>query len=533
MQGRDNSSPVPQPQPFVQQGVGPNGEYYRVTVNSAIIGPNGPMPVPPSMGFPQGNMGPPAPGGPFSPHDVQNILRTADASEQASSIMANAMHRSASGASLPNLAAGNQHQPIPTPGVTVPRGPGSTVPLSRTATPDATRTPSFGSTAATQSQGARSSQAQQPEVYILNSPQGPRALLLNGPSTMYYTPAVPAALIPPIPRFPPGWAPMMNYGPPRVDPAWPEDLPRDQPGPAGAPAQHQVPQQGNVRVGLYRGQAQQGAQQQQQVRPPPPVAPAPPVMHPGNPEGGVAGAVLAAMWPHIWLLIRLTLFVWWFTSADTSWVRWLTVLSIAAAIFIVNTGIFNNMAHDVFNPLRQHLEGLIPFGAPEENRNGRDNPPVANAQPGQDANNGPGAQARRQQGEPDPAQAAARLIERRMVDNGNWWLNQVRRVERAGLLFLASIAPGVAERHIANMEAAERAERERRETAERAERERKEEEERAAAEANAAAAAAAGGGGPAAAPTDAEGEGAGQAADQGPLSGTGAAGQQQQPGVTA
>jgi hypothetical protein len=32
-------------------------------------------------------------------------------------------------------------------------------------------------------------------------------------------------------------------------------------------------------------------------------------------------------------------------------------------------------------------------------------------------------------------------------------MDQVRRVERAGLLFLASIAPGVAERHIAHLEA--------------------------------------------------------------------------------
>ncbi|KAJ3537087.1 hypothetical protein NM208_g6460 [Fusarium decemcellulare] len=45
----------------------------------------------------------------------------------------------------------------------------------------------------------------------------------------------------------------------------------------------------------------------------------------------------------------------------------------------------------------------------------------------------------------------------------SWILSQVRRLERAGLLFLASIAPGVAERHIANLEAAARAERERRE----------------------------------------------------------------------
>lgn len=133
------------------------------------------------------------------------------------------------------------------------------------------------------------------------------------------------------------------------------------------------------------------------------------------------------------------------------------------------------------------MEGLIPFGALEENRNRRDNAPAANAQPGQEGDNNPAAQDGRRRLEPDPAQTAARLVEQRRNDNGHWLLDQIRRLERAGLLFLASIAPGVAERHIANMEAAERAERERQEAAERAERERREEQERAAAEATATA----------------------------------------------
>jgi hypothetical protein len=47
------------------------------------------------------------------------------------------------------------------------------------------------------------------------------------------------------------------------------------------------------------------------------------------------------------------------------------------------------------------------------------------------------------------------------------------------VLFLASIAPGLAERHIANQEAEARAERERREAEERAERERREAEQAA------------------------------------------------------
>lgn len=528
IQGWNGSFPVNQPQPFVQQGIGPNGEVYRVTMNSAIIGPNGPMPGPP-MAFQQGHMGPPAPGGAFSTNDVQNILRNADASEQASSIMADAMRRSASGASLPNLATGSHRQPIPAPGVTVPRRPGSrpgsTAPLSRTATPDAVRTPSSGSVTATQ--GSSSSPASQPEVYIVNSPQGPRALLINGPSDLYYTP-VARVSVPPMfaaPAFPAvPWMPMAGL---RGDLGVDAGQPHAQAHPAAAPAQQQAPQQGNIRVGLYQGpapQAQQAIQQPQQQQGPQPRLP-----HPVNPEGGVAGALLAVLWPHIWLMIRLALFVWWFTSNDTSWQRWIAVLTIAVTIFLVNTGIFNNIANDAINPLRQHLEGLLPFGnlgGDLRNRRG-DGAPAAIAQADQNGNNAPAAQGGRQQGgEPDPAQAAARLVEQRRIDNGNWLLDRVRRLERAGLLFLASIAPGVAERHIARIEAAARAERERVEVAERAERERREEAERTAADAASASADV---------PAEkVEGEGAsgGQSGGEGPAGGV-AANEAQQPEVAA
>lgn len=157
---------------------------------------------------------------------------------------------------------------------------------------------------------------------------------------------------------------------------------------------------------------------------------------------------------------------------------------VATAVFIINTGMLNRAANDMFNPLRQHLEGLIPLAGPDPNRDGARNGEnaAADGQPGQQGNNNDTAgRARQQQGEPDPAQAAARLVAQRRNNNASWLLDQVRRLERAGLLFLASIAPGVAERHIAHLEAEARAERERREAAERAERERQEEQERAAA----------------------------------------------------
>lgn len=298
---------------------------------------------------------------------------------------------------------------------------------------------------------------------------------------------------------------------------------------AGAPAAEQAAgPEGNIRVNLYQGPPvqQQGLQQQgqqQQARPQPVVAGAVP-MHPANPEGGLAGALAAALWPHIWLLIRLAIFVWWFTSSDTSWTRWATIMLLATAVFLFNTGLFNRMAHDWLNPLRQHLEGLLPLVGPEPNRNeANNNTPAGNAPPGHENNDSNNA-APRQPGEPNPAQVAARLVEQHRQRNANWLLDTIRRLERAGLLFLASIAPGVAERHIA---AAERAERERQEAAERAERERREEQERAAAETATAAAA------------NGDNEAPGAAADasqNGPAEQTGGNGvgeQQQQPVVAA
>ncbi|CAI4212178.1 unnamed protein product [Parascedosporium putredinis] len=65
-------------------------------------------------------------------------------------------------------------------------------------------------------------------------------------------------------------------------------------------------------------------------------------------------------------------------------------------------------------------------------------------------------------GNPNPENMAVRLVGQRRAANADWLLDRVRRAERAGLLFLASIAPGVAERHIANLEA--EIERQRRET---------------------------------------------------------------------
>ena len=108
--------------------------------------------------------------------------------------------------------------------------------------------------------------------------------------------------------------------------------------------------------------------------------------------------------------------------------------------------------------LQAHVDGLVP-------------PPAAAAQAPlrhQDEGNrqhGEAAAARRQQGEPDPAATAARLVQEHRQRHPNVLRDTFERVERALGLFVASLIPGVGERHVRAREEArrevERVERER------------------------------------------------------------------------
>ncbi|KAK2736067.1 ubiquitin family protein [Colletotrichum kahawae] len=403
---RGRVSPAnPDSHTYVREGVMPNGQPYRVTVNETLLG--GTLNVHGQPGTT-----------PLSASEVQNILRGADAG-QATLAMTNAMQRSASGTSLANGSVG----------VTTPFYPPGSRASSRRATPDPTaRSVSGGSG---HSANVQRQAPSGPEVYILNSPQGPRALLINNNSETYYTPT---ARMPyqPISTFHQTASALarMRGRPQHV--AWPtlatpqaqqdEHQPAQPAEPVQAPPQPEAHPQGQ-----------------------PPIAAVP--AHPNNP--GIA-PLIAQVWPHFWLIVRLGLFVWWFTSPNASWSRWFTVVFIAFSIFVLNTGLLNGFFDQAVGPVRRHMENLIPLAAPNQ-----PNEPVR----ARDAIIGA-------DGRPDPARAAARLVDQRRHDNGNWLMDQVRRLERAGLLFLASIAPGVAERHIAHLEAEARAERQRREEAE-------------------------------------------------------------------
>lgn len=443
----------------VREGVGPNGQQWRITFNESITAPQGfqrnprtgsPFAMadvqniwrPPSgashpRSAPQGSQ----PGN-LSAFDVQQMLRTADAGQAATRAMTDAMRRNASTSSLASLANSQSNQPIP-PGVTTPLIPSRGG--SAAGTPDPTRAGGRASNPPTShplSQPASST----PEVFILSSPEGPRALLVNGGLGAYYTSPMPTVAFG---QRPLGQHPLAQIPVPNLGPYFPQMPPR----PAGniwapTPAENAALQLRNQ-------------QQQEAHAPAPPPAQALPqqaaVHHHHHPHPMVhqnvhiRAVALGQIWPHIWMVFRLMLFIWWFTSPSSSWTRWFTVISIAIALFLFNTGLLNPLADQVRIPVRRHLENLMPAA----DNHGRRRPERFNHDQSTGAD-----------GMPQPADTATRLVEERRRANANWLLTQARRLERAGILFLASIAPGVAERHIANVEAEARAERERQEARE-------------------------------------------------------------------
>ncbi|KFY42590.1 hypothetical protein V494_02339 [Pseudogymnoascus sp. VKM F-4513 (FW-928)] len=265
-----------------------------------------------------------------------------------------------------------------------------------------------------------------PMVYILSTPSGPQALLLSNASS-YYT-SLPTA----------------TAGLPHIHPA---HTPH-QPGQPIYQPQHFQPQpqphpQARRQAQL---QAQQHGAQHHAGRPDGPVL----MGHQGNPAA--AGALAAQLAPHIWLVIRLIGFVWFFTSGNTSWWRFCMITGLSVIFFIINTGVVN------WAPIRRHLENLIPLAMPVANPDG--------AAAGQPAEAGAGAGTGARAGELDPQRVAQRLVQQRQRQNAGWFMSQVRRVEHATLLFLASLWPGVGERHVAAREEEDQAQRRREEAAE-------------------------------------------------------------------
>ena len=254
-------------------------------------------------------------------------------------------------------------------------------------------------------QGAESS-----AVYLLSSPSGPQALLVS-PSGLYTTP----------------WQ----------FPAFTTVTPTTHPNPLMQSniTSRQQPQADAAQVAQVHQQVPQqaGPAQIAQVQQP-------------QPQPNHARDLLRILLPlggHLWLMIRLFGFVYFFT-AGAGWRRTILLGLLAMLVFIAQTGIFRPILLGIWDPIRRHAEGLVPLVGNERAQGGA----VRNRENANAAGTGPANR------EPIPSLALQALVQARERQDGNVVRQSIRRAERAIALFVASLIPGVGERHIAAREAA-------------------------------------------------------------------------------
>ena len=159
--------------------------------------------------------------------------------------------------------------------------------------------------------------------------------------------------------------------------------------------------------------------------------------------------ILLPLGGHLWLLVRLCGFVYLFSS-DRGWRNTFLLGICALIVFAAQTRILEPLLQYVWNPIRRHVEALVHVDQPVPQ--------------------GPPAQrdgASSESGNPTSPQAMAERLarEQRGRQNNNIFRAAFSRLERSFALFVASLVPGVGERHVAAQQAAARQQREREETA--------------------------------------------------------------------
>lgn len=245
-----------------------------------------------------------------------------------------------------------------------------------------------------------------PMVYLLSSPSGPQAILVS-PSGLYGT-------IPRIISFPNESAPLTtNY----------QQRHRNQP--------HFIDRAEDFRA------------QRPAVHGPPNLAQ--PVPQDQAPARDLA-RILLPFGGHIWLFVRLFGFVYLFMPGG-GWRRAAVFAVSALVVLFLQSGIFRPIYQAALEPFRRHVEGLVPLAD-----NGRRD--IGGGQ-GADAPGGDN-EAQAAAGEvPDVRQVAERLLREREQRDFGVVRQYLRSFERAVAIFLASLVPGIGERHIAARDTAE------------------------------------------------------------------------------
>lgn len=172
-----------------------------------------------------------------------------------------------------------------------------------------------------------------------------------------------------------------------------------------------------------------------------------------------------------WLFLRLYMFIFVLSEPGT-WRRYI-LLSIASLVCLLPR---NNPFTDMFRAARRHFDNLI--GPPQPPARPQ-RPQTGEQQPGGNGTDGNRPTTSTQQtargtGMPTPEEHARRLLREHEARNPNTIRDTIYRIEQAVALFLASLIPGVGERHVRAREEARRIVQEEEE-----QRRRREEEERA------------------------------------------------------
>ncbi len=151
---------------------------------------------------------------------------------------------------------------------------------------------------------------------------------------------------------------------------------------------------------------------------------------------------------HVWMLLRILIFAYFILGTNMGYTRPMILAGVGMVFWAIRMGALGDGA-----AVRRWWDGVV--GAPQR--------PVAQVAQGQDGenrdhaqNDGAPAQAgqdgvQNRQPMPTPEQVAQRLLNEqaeRNQDRRGWLREQIRPVERAAALFVASLWPGIGEAHV-------------------------------------------------------------------------------------
>jgi hypothetical protein len=254
-------------------------------------------------------------------------------------------------------------------------------------------------------------------AYLLSSPQGPQAIIYSPEYGTYTTATQPRST--PTTSQPSTTEPQQRGN---------QQPPRD---PAAQEAAHRAIQD-------FAAQRLAGAQA---------------IAAGGNPMGG-AQEPLQQLMGHFWLLLRILIFAYFLMGSNMGLTKLVLLAVVGVGFWVLRLGVLGNA--EVMARVRRWWEGVM--GVPQRHAQAPADQvqQVQGLPAAEPAAQGPGQGNRM----PTPEQVAQRLLDDNAAQNRGWLREQIRPIERAVALFVASLWPGIGEAHV-------RAQREAREAEER------------------------------------------------------------------